>query len=149
MPISCFLSSADMGGKEVLSSSVGYIYTIRSLCFLSPIFGGWLNSLICRSATCCLSSLPGWQHRSQYYWERSKTNLDMLSSEFIFTQNLTFSSHGATENTEKGEKVPCSSLCALCDLCERLKTSGTKLKTQYSPRGNKNYDSNSRVPQLY
>ena len=43
-PISPIIMTAvaDMGDEDVLASSVGYIYTIRSLCFLSPIFGGWL-----------------------------------------------------------------------------------------------------------
>ncbi|MCP4404883.1 MAG: MFS transporter [bacterium] len=43
-PISPIIMTAvaDMGDEDVLASSVGYIYTIRSLCFLSPILGGWV-----------------------------------------------------------------------------------------------------------
>jgi predicted MFS family arabinose efflux permease len=43
-PISPIIMTAvaDMGDEDVLASSVGYIYTIRSLCFMSPIFGGWV-----------------------------------------------------------------------------------------------------------
>ncbi len=43
-PISPIIMTAvaDMGDENVLASSIGYIYTIRSLCFLSPIFGGWV-----------------------------------------------------------------------------------------------------------
>ncbi len=43
-PISPIIMTAvaDMGDEAVLASSIGYIYTICSLSFLSPILGGWL-----------------------------------------------------------------------------------------------------------
>lgn len=61
-PISPIIMTAvaDMGDEDVLASSIGYIYTIRSLCFLSPIFGGWVAEHVNLRVSYMIFILFGW-----------------------------------------------------------------------------------------